>query len=441
MRIWDQSIMDGTPPEGILYGAEYKQEDINRALSDENPYDIVPSRDEDGHGTFLAGVACGGEDIANDFIGAAPEAAIAVVKLKEAKPYLREFYFIPEGVPAYQENDIMMAVSYLNRLAMLYDMPLVLCIGLGSSMGSHGRGGTLSAYLNYIARRRKRVVVVAAGNEANSRHHYRGQIAQTVEYEDVEISVEEDMAGFFVELWTSAPELYAVAVVSPTGELLPKIPVRMGVSASFDFVFERTTVVVDYRMESQEMGRQLIFFRFINAKRGIWTIRVYPQSTVTGIYHMWLPIKELSSGDVFFLRSNPDVTLTTPSTALEMITVGGYNALNQSIYLDSGRGYTVLEDIKPDFAAPAVNVYGPGLRGNYTTYTGTSPAAAITAGACAQIMQWAIVDHNNPTMSAAAIKNMLIRGAIRPNDRLFPNREWGYGILDVYNAFDVLRTS
>lgn len=441
MRIWDQSIMDGTPPEGILYGAEYKQEDINRALSGENPYDIVPSRDEDGHGTFLAGVACGGEDIANDFIGAAPEATIAVVKLKEAKPYLREFYFVPEGVPVYQENDIMMAVSYLNRLAMLYDMPLVLCIGLGSSMGSHGRGGTLSAYLNYIARRRKRVVVVAAGNEANTRHHYRGQIAQGVEYEDVEISVEEDMKGFFVELWTSAPELYAVAVISPTGELLPKIPVRMGVSASFDFVFERTTVVVDYRMESQEMGRQLIFFRFINAKRGIWTIRVYPQNTVTGIYHMWLPIKELSSGDVFFLRSNPDVTLTTPSTALEMITVGGYNALNQSIYLDSGRGYTVLEDIKPDFAAPAVNVYGPGLRGNYTTYTGTSPAAAITAGACAQIMQWAIVDRNNPTMSAAGIKNMLIRGAIRPNDRLFPNREWGYGILDVYNAFDVLRTS
>ncbi len=54
-------------------------------------------------------------------------------------------------------------------------------------------------------------------------------------------------------------------------------------------------------------------------------------------------------------------------------------------------------------------------------------------------MQWAIVDQNNPLMTSAGIKNMLIRGTRKSNDRSYPNREWGYGMLDVYQAFDMLR--
>lgn len=127
-RIWDQTIRDGTKPEGIAYGSEYKAEQINAALRAENPLETVPSMDTNGHGTFVAGVACGSEDVEDNFIGAAPFSEIAVVKLKEAKTYLREFYFIPDSVPAYQENDIMMAVSYLDRLARERDMPLVICI-------------------------------------------------------------------------------------------------------------------------------------------------------------------------------------------------------------------------------------------------------------------------------------------------------------------------
>ena len=86
-----------------------------------------------------------------------------------------------------------------------------------------------------------------------------------------------------------------------------------------------------------------------------------------------------------------------------------------------------------------VNVYGPGARGNYIRQTGASAAAAITAGAVAQVMQWAIVDRNAPTISHTAIKNMLIRGTGRPAQREFPNQEWGYGTLDVYRSFEMLR--
>lgn len=437
--LWDQTVEDGTPPVGILYGAQYDAAQINEALASENPYEIVPSRDENGHGTFLAGVACGGEDSANDFIGAAPQSQIVVVKLKEAKQYLRDFFYIPEDEPAYQENDIMVALSYLNGMATVFNQPMVILIGLGNSMGNHGTGGRLVGYLNSISGRRRRVVVTATGNEANARHHYEGRMRDEMEYEDVEISVERDLPGFTMELWAEAPELYAVSVTSPTGEQLPQIPVRTGASTEFTFLFEGTTVTIDYRLEAESGGSQLIFFRFSNPRQGIWVIRVYPQRTRTGTYHMWLPIQQFLSENVFFLRSNPNTTLTTPGVAAGVITVGGYEVQNQSIYMDSGRGFAVTGEVKPDIVAPAVNVMGPGLRGNYITSTGTSIAAAITAGACAQIMQWAIVDQNNLNMSAAGIKNMLIRGARITADRSYPNPEWGYGMLDVYQAFENLR--
>lgn len=441
-RIWDQTIRGGQKPSGFIYGAEYTREQINEALRQENEEvrrAMVPSMDENGHGTFLAGVTCGGEDVAHEFIGAAPYADIAVVKLKQAKQYLRDFFFIPEDAAAYQENDIMAAVAYLNKIANESGKPLVLCLGLGSSMGSHGGDSPLSRYLNYIFNRRKRAVVAAAGNEANARRHFRGQIMGDMTHEDVEINVEEDVSGFFVELWSGVPEIYSVTVLSPTGERLPQISPRYGSKQEFTFVFENTTVTVDYRIVGGEAAEQLIFLRFTNVKRGIWTISVYPQVLVTGIYNMWLPMRQLSDGNIFFLRSVPDETVTAPGTAAAPITVGGYNATTGGIYPDSGRGYSTSGMIKPELAAPAVNVYGPGLNGSFVTYTGTSAAAAITAGACAQVMEWASVQGNEPFVTTAWIKNMLIRGARQSDGREYPNREWGYGALDVYGAFEVLR--
>lgn len=131
----------------------------------------------------------------------------------------------------------MMAVSYLNGVANVLNMPLVICLALGNSMGGHGTDGPLPNFLNYISTRRRRSIVTATGNEANTRHHFQGALRREMDYEDVEISVEQDMAGFFIELWAGAPELYAISVISPTGEpdsesvcafrCLQVIPVRL----------------------------------------------------------------------------------------------------------------------------------------------------------------------------------------------------------------------
>ena len=59
--IWDQGIK-GSPPPGFSDGTVYREEAINAALKAPTKVEsmmIVPSMDDLGHGTALAGVAAG----------------------------------------------------------------------------------------------------------------------------------------------------------------------------------------------------------------------------------------------------------------------------------------------------------------------------------------------------------------------------------------------
>lgn len=54
-------------------------------------------------------------------------------------------------------------------------------------------------------------------------------------------------------------------------------------------------------------------------------------------------------------------------------------------------------------------------------------------------MQWGIVEKNETQMKTNYIKNFLIRGAIRDRNIVYPSKEWGYGKVNVYEAFSILR--
>ena len=138
--------------------------------------------------------------------------------------------------------------------------------------------------------------------------------------------------------------------------------------------------------------------------------------------------------DVVFLRPDPDVTLTVPSSAKIPIGVGGMDQKSGILYLDSGRGNTIASVVKPDFVAPAVGVQAIGRLGNYVTLTGTSAASAIAAGACAQIMEWGNSRGRRLLLNSVQIGNILIRGCERNPDVSYPNTAWGYGKMNVYDA-------
>lgn len=426
LAIWDQTIQTGTPPEGFLYGTEYTREDINRALQSEDPYSVVPSRDEIGHGSSLASAAAGSRlNGGYGFQGAAPDADIVVVKLKECKPYLRDFYLIPREVPAYQENDIMLAVEYADSFAEPLIRPMVICLGMGTNYGDHTGSSPLGRYLNAIAVRRSRAVVVAGGNEGNAAHHFHGRLnnrgGSGENSKAVEVRADRGAEGFFLELWGSLPDIFTVSVRTPGGETVP--PVRLGIreSITYSFVYERTKVTIAGSLVEPASGEELIVLRVQDPTPGIWTFRVEAAGEIhNGEFNIWLPITQFLSAPVYFLESSPYITLTEPAMAASVISVSTYDAANNSFYITSGRGYSRCGSIRPDFAAPGVNVST--INGRESE---SSLAAAITAGAVAQFMQWAVVERNNTVVESREIKNYFIRGASRSFDITYPNREWG----------------
>lgn len=455
LGIWDQTLPEPTgtmdAPFGIpssdpftsfTYGQEFVKDQIDAALLSTDPFSVVPSVDTDGHGTFMAGIAAGNTSDNEDFTGAAPACAIGVVKLKPAKQYLRDFYFLPESAVAYQENDIMLGIKYLELLAFRYRLPLVIYIGLGTNYGSHDGTSPLALVLGNIGRLVGITAVLPAGNEAGLRHHYLGRILADQEYDDVEIRVAEGERGFIVELWATEPELYTVGFVSPTGEVIPRLPISLGAEINIPFILEETRITINYRTAEVGSGSQFVVMRFDAPTAGIWHIRVYNSLFITGIFHMWLPVEGFISSDTFFLRSDPNTTITEPGNAAIPITVSTYNHQNNSIYIHSSRGYTRDGLVKPDLAAPGVDVYGPGIppAGGNDAFpmirrTGSSVAAAHVAGAVASLFTWGIVRGNNVAMSDTSVRAYLIRGADRNSSLSYPNREWGYGTLNLYQSF------
>lgn len=434
MGLWDQGDESGTSMD-VPYGRSYGRDEINAAIAAPNPYDIVAQTDDDGHGTFIAGLACGGEDTENDFVGMAPQAYIGVVKLKDAKTHLKEYYGVDTNVTCYQENDIMLGINYLVEIADNIGCPLVICIGVGSGLGDHNGTGFLGLYLDYLASQVGYAVCVAAGNEANSSRHYSGVLGMNEQFQDVEVRVGESTDGFTMQLWTHAPDVMAVGFTSPSGEVYDKIPAKVNESRQIRFLLENTIVAVDYWILQQDVGDELIEMRFYDPAPGIWKIRIYNEGVIIGRYDMWLPAGELMPDDTFFLRPDPDITVTEPGNADFVITVGGYDHVGGGIYIDSGRGFTRDGSATPDVVAPAVNVFGPTLRNRYTTKTGTSISAAICAGAAAMIQEWAYIDLNDIRMNGNVLRKYIIRGASRSSTRTYPDKEWGYGILDIYEVF------
>ena len=442
--IWDQSIEEpGRAPEGFFYGSEYTREDINAALAAPDPRQIVPSWDEDGHGTKMASVAAGSDLGPETFIGAAPECDIIMVKLKQAKEYLREFYLIREGAIAYQENDIMLACRYLQQYAKVFDRPLVIVLGVGTNLGDHAGNSPLARYLGELNSSRNIAAIVAAGNEGNASHHYLGNLRQDQNmgstnqeaYADVEIRVGEGETGFVCELWGSNPDVFEIGIISPGGEKIPRISFNYQEGLSYGFVYEKTRVDIDIVLVEEFSSQELIFMRFTDPTPGVWTVVVYHRGILnSGLFHMWLPITQFLSGETEFLSPNPYTTITEPGMGPNVFTVGAYNPESGAFAFFSGRGNNRQGYPMPALVAPGIGIYTP-----IGTSFGTSLSASYVAGAVADFMQWAVLEENAPLISGTGIRGYFIQGAKRETGNVYPSRELGYGKLNLQGVFDELR--
>lgn len=434
----------GMTSDFAFYGREFGTEEINAALRAENPYEVLPSRDENGHGSALVRAAAASEQRAgrttgqgngkttqsgasggteNPYGGVAPLASIAMVKLKQAKPYLREYYQIPKNAFCVAEEDIIYGVEWLLSLAERDNVPLVICIALGSNQGNHTGRTVLSEYMDDVARIPGVCVCAAAGNEGGSGHHFFGRVSGNG-YEEVEIAVEQGVNGFSTELWAVDPDLFTVEILSPAGEVIPRIQGRYTFNRQYRLYFEGGTIWIQSNLYDRSVGTQGIWIRFAGITAGVWRIRVYAEGEFSKAFHMWLPVTPFLNAGVGFLRPDPYVLICDPGAAGDVLTFTAYDAVSGALFTGASYGYTADNRIKPEIAAPQ----GEEL------YAGTGMATAFGAGCAALVFESALRNAPYFILDTLIIRRLFIASAKR-DGREYPNREWGYGKLDVYGVF------
>lgn len=474
VSLWDQGDQSGERPEGFLYGTEWTREEINKILqsniNDNNrssnlnnidntneekrntaeqeslinskPIRKLPA-DENGHGTFLAAIAAGREDIDRGFSGAAPDAELVVVKLKQSKKYLREFYSIPDGVWSCQEDDVMLAVRYIINVANKLGKPVSICLGIGTNLGGHNGANGLERYISYLSLLPKISFHLAGGNEGISGHHFHGTIRREEQYQTVDFNVADGENGFVMELWGDEPNVYTVGILSPGGENIERMQLKMGEFRSIRFFPENTLLEIRSFPGATIGGSQVIRMNFKNIVPGIWKLFVYGTGNGEKQYDIWMPISNFLKEETVFINPTSEQTVTSPGNAQYALTYTPYDVTTGGLYVRASKGYTRDGRIVPDLAAPGVSVSIPGisringaggLNGRERVRSGSSVAAAFGAGIGALMQEWAFVAGYDPFMNGQNMRTYLIQGAVKDGPYEYPNREWGYGKINIYNT-------
>lgn len=426
---WDQSVNsssgDGYAGE-FPFGTYYTEEQLNRFVEEGNSV----LRGEDNHGNYLASIAAGRNN------GIAVNSDLVVVKLKKAKENLKELYGVRQG-EAYSEADIMLAIAYILQCSYRLRKTVSILIGFGTNSGSHTGSAALEAYINNIGILRGVCVSVAGGNEGSAGHHTDGDIEDN-EQAVIEINVPEKTA-FTLEIWGKAPGVYAIGMDIAGGEIIDRIPPRFDRSQIIKPIFGGGTIYVDYFLVEGQAGDELILVRFFDTPRGLYRITLTATGTVEKQYRAWLPVSSFVPEGLVFTNPVTWGTVTVPGTAVTPIVSGAYNYSDGSIYVNGSRGYTANSVVKPDIAAPGVNITGAGPYGTKVTGSGSSISAACAVGAAAIMQQWSRDRGLSPYINGNQIRQYLIRGADRENSRRYPDRYYGFGTLNLRKTFESLR--
>lgn len=427
LRLWDQSI-PGNPPKGYVIGTEYTSEQINAALAAETKAErerIVPSRDLSGHGTGVMGIAAGnGRASDGVYRGVAYESDLIVVKLGASRE---------GGFP--RTTELLQGIDYVLRQAVALGKPVALNLSFGNNYGSHSGESLLESYLDGAANLGRSVICAGTGNEGNGALHTSGRLSKG-ENQEVALNVDAYESTLNVQLWKQYVDEIEVALIHPNGQIVGPFQEILGPQR---FTVGSTEILLYYGKPAPFSLSQELYLEFIPRNQyvdsGTWKIRLIPGKIVDGSYDLWLPGGGVLNLGTRFLFPTPETTLTIPSTARKVISVGAYDSRYLSYADFSGRGYTrVTRETKPDLAAPGVNIQTTTPGGGYTGRTGTSFATPFVTGGAALMMEWGIVRGEDLFLYGEKVKAYLRRGARRMPGMEYPNEKLGYGMLCVADS-------
>lgn len=442
LRLWDQTLNATENIYGIKYGKEFTEEQITEAISTkekgQDPYSIVPSKDEIGHGTMVSGIV-GGRGINPELKGAAPDCEFVVVKLKRASEVELNQSYIDSRKVAYTAWNILLGLRYAVSVGNEFNRPIVIYIPLGTNMAAHSGDGILERPIENYSRQVGTLIVTNTGNQGNTETHVEGAIKNAGDINDIELRVGKNQKVLPIQIYINKPNIVSLSIVSPSGEVIGNLTSKLSRNQKIRFTYEETEMIINFSSPDYITGDSVIIIKASNLREGVWKLRLKGLYIVDGSYYAWIPQRELLEPDTKLLNSTSNTTLTVPSSSTGAISVSYYNQNNNAIVSESGRGYTRDNRIKPDITAGGVSatVLKPG--GGTGVATGGSVAGAVVAGGCALILQWAIVNKNQPAIYTPQVRSYIIAGSRTRSGDIYPNREWGYGIFDLQGVFDIIK--
>jgi subtilisin family serine protease len=459
--LWDQTL-GGTPPMGFAGGH----------LCDVASLDarICPQRDNNGHGTHVAGSAAGGgRAVANRHAGIAPAADLLIVKGGEA---------------TFAEDRIINGIAWIFAEAERRGRPAVVNLSLGSQFGPHDGTRLYEQAIDNLSGP-GRIVVTSSGNDgANASAGVipplihgmatpAAGVAQTFVFNVPQYSPQPGAGAnhLRISFWYAGADRLTIAIVRPDGSTVTAVYGQETLGAS-----PLGGIYIDNASAgpAPENGDHEAFILIENLVGsgppmvGPWTIRVTPEAVAAGRpYHFWFFANSINARGVQgFTNSH---LVSSPGTARRTIAVGAYVQRLQWLSTDgntysfqvpdeavgdiaqfSSGGPTRDGRLKPEITAPGRVVVSslsghasvptplivPG--GRHWVLQGTSMAAPMVAGGVALLLQRApslTPENVQQILSTASIRDQFVaRTYVTGDPGGIPNFTWGHGKLDVEAA-------
>jgi subtilisin family serine protease len=409
-----------------LNGQIWNKTKINEAIKSSDPFSVIPQKDNSGHGTHVAGIACGGGTLNRKYYGAAYESSIAMVKITAGGELTMS-----------QSSLIMRGIKFLIDKSKELKMPLVISLSFSTNDGAHNGTSIFEQYISTVSRLEAVTFVIAAGNDGDRAIHAGGQLSGT---KSIKLNISDGEKRIVLQIYKGILSDISLELRSPQGISTGVKKIVKGLNegnigankyilyttggSPFDIIGE-IILTIDSDQEFIESG--------------IWSINLILDNNYESRYDIWLPISEGLNIDTKF--QNPDIynTLGIPATVKNVISVGSYNPISNTISSFSGRGQQESEYIKPDIVAPGENIYSAVPGGSVDRKSGTSMATPEVAGICALMNQWGIIQKNDVYLYGERLKKYIIRSARRKRtDVTYPNPTWGYGEICARNIFELL---